>query len=70
MYPWRSVGTLVPLIFGIFGIFVWIIYSYCYCKHPMIPLVVLKDRTAAISYFGTMIHGLAVSLSCSGCTAY
>jgi hypothetical protein len=45
---------------GVLGFFAWFIYSYRYCKSPMIPLVVLNDRTAAISYFGTLIQGLAV----------
>jgi hypothetical protein len=62
MYPWRSLGTLLPLILGILGFLTWVVYSYYYCKNPMIPLVVLKDRTAAISYFGTVIQGLAVCI--------
>jgi hypothetical protein len=62
IYPWRSLGTLLPLVLGIVGFISWVIYSYKYCKSPMIPLVVLNDRTAAISYFGTVIQGLAVSL--------
>lgn len=62
MYSWRSYATLLPLIVGVLGILFWIAYSYNFCKKtPMIPLVILRDRTAAISYFGTVVQGLAVS---------
>lgn len=63
MYSWSSWRTLVPLIGGVIVLFGWVIYSYSgIVSSPMIPLVVLNDRTAAISYFGNLVHGLAVRM--------
>lgn len=61
MYSWGSWRTILPLVLGIVILFGWVVYSYSGIKSdPMIPLVVLNDRTAAISYFGNLVHGLAV----------
>lgn len=61
MYLWGSWRTMVPLVVGIIILFGWVFYSYSgIIPNPMIPLVVLNDRTAAISYFGNLIHGLTV----------
>lgn len=62
MFPWGSVGTLLPLLLGAAVLMLWATYSYKFSANPMIPLVVIKDRTAAVSYFGTFVHGLTVSL--------
>ncbi|RDI78683.1 hypothetical protein Vi05172_g11253 [Venturia inaequalis] len=60
MYSWSSWRTLVPLIGGVLVLVGWVMYSYSgIISNPMIPLVVLNDRTAAISYFGNLVHGLA-----------
>jgi len=62
MYSWGSWRTIVPLIVGVVVLLSWMLYSYSgIISNPMIPLVVFKDRTAAISYFGNLVHGLAVS---------
>jgi hypothetical protein len=64
MYSWGSWRTIVPLVVGVVVLFSWVMYSYSgITSNPMIPLVVLKDRTAAISYFGNLVHGLAVRMS-------
>lgn len=61
MYSWSSWQTLVPLIGGVVVLVGWVMYSYSgIISNPMIPLVVLNDCTAAISYFGNLVHGLAV----------
>ncbi|KIW07971.1 uncharacterized protein PV09_01870 [Verruconis gallopava] len=65
LHPWRSAGTLLPLLLGILCLSAWFIYSYKYCKSPMIPAVVLSDRTAAVSFGGTFILGL-----CQFCLIY
>lgn len=61
MFAWNSLATLVPLLLGVLILLIWAMYSYGICKSPMIPLVVLADRTAAISYFGTVLQGIIVS---------
>lgn len=61
MYSWSSWRTLVPLLGGVLVLVGWAVYSYSgIISKPMIPLVVFNDRTAAISYFGNLVHGLAV----------
>jgi hypothetical protein len=62
MFAWNSVATLIPLLLGALLLLIWAMYSYGICKSPMIPLVVLADRTAAISYFGTVLQGIIVSV--------
>jgi len=68
MFAWTSVATLMPLIIGVLLLLIWATYSYGICKSPMIPLIVLADRTAAISYFGTILQGIIVSLPISSTT--
>jgi hypothetical protein len=60
MYNWGSWHTLVPLIVGVCGLIGWAFYEHFGTSNPMIPLTVLRNRTASISYFGTMIHGIIV----------
>jgi len=60
MYPWNSLATQLPLVVGFLLLLIWVLYSYGICKAPMIPLIVLADRTAAISYFGTVLQGVIV----------
>jgi len=61
-YAWNSLATTVPLIAGSLLFLMWSMYSYGICDKPMIPLIVIADRTAAISYFGTVLQGIIVSL--------
>lgn len=57
-YAWDSWRTLVPLIIGIIGLVVFVIYEEKFAVEPLIRLDVFKNRTAAASYFETTIHGM------------
>ncbi|OCK75832.1 MFS general substrate transporter [Lepidopterella palustris CBS 459.81] len=57
MFAWSSWRTILPLVMGIVGLIAWVAYSHFLTANPMIPLRILSDRTTAISYFATLIHG-------------
>jgi MFS family permease len=59
MYPWSSWRTLVPIIVSAVGLVAFVIYEEWLMKkglEPLIRLDVLKNRTAAVTYFGTVIR--------------
>ena len=60
MFPWSSFRTLVPLILGICGLFAFFIYDSYVVKTPLIPLGILNNRTAAVNYIGTLVHGIVL----------
>ncbi|KAG9037477.1 hypothetical protein FRB95_005416 [Tulasnella sp. JGI-2019a] len=56
--PWTSYKTLVPLIFGIFGIAVFFLYEFKVAKEPMVPYELLNNRTSIMGYASASLHGL------------
>ena len=57
-YAWTSWRTLVPLIVGLCGLVSFILYEEYLAPEPLIPLTIFKNRTAAVNYLGTLIHGM------------
>ena len=57
-YAWDSWRTLVPLIVGIFGLIVFVVFEDRFAKEPLIRLDIFKNRTSAASYVQTIIHGM------------
>ncbi|OAX78835.1 hypothetical protein ACJ72_06853 [Emergomyces africanus] len=60
MYEWDSWRTLVPLIIGIVGLIVTMMYEYKFAKDPIIPITIFATRTAIVSYVETVLHGLTL----------
>ena len=58
MYSWSHWRTLVPLIIGIVGNIVFVLYEKFLAKEPLIRLGIFSTRTAVIAYFGTTLHGI------------
>lgn len=58
MYPWSHWRTLVPLLVSLAGIVAFIVWEELYATIPLIPFRVVKNRTAAVNYLGTFLHGL------------
>ena len=59
MYPWNHWRTLVPLILSAFGLIAFVVYQEWLARRgrePLIPLEVVKNRTAAVTYFDTFIR--------------
>ena len=48
----------MPLLIGIAGLVLFVIFEEYVAEEPLIRLDVFKNRTAAASYFQTTIHGL------------
>ena len=57
-YAWDSWRTLVPLLIGVAGLILFVIFEEYVAEEPLIRLDVFKNRTSAASYFETTIHGL------------
>jgi hypothetical protein len=45
-YPWSSYRILVPLVLGLVGIGIFIAYERYYAKEPVVPFVLLSNRSS------------------------
>lgn len=66
MYPWNHWKTILPLILGVVGVAIFIVYSKLTPLDPLIRGSIFQRRTASISCFGTVIQGTIVSFPLSG----
>ncbi|KAL9036360.1 MAG: hypothetical protein Q9214_006169 [Letrouitia sp. 1 TL-2023] len=57
-YPWSSFRTLLPLCLGIAGLLTFVLYEEIVATEPLIRMVIFKNRTAAVSYASTVLHGM------------
>ncbi|CAL5867238.1 uncharacterized protein PFLUO_LOCUS1453 [Penicillium psychrofluorescens] len=57
-YAWDSWRTLVPLIVGTAGLLVFAFYEYRFASDPIIPPVIFQNRTATVSFIGSVLQGL------------
>ncbi|KAH7086715.1 major facilitator superfamily domain-containing protein [Paraphoma chrysanthemicola] len=57
-YPWDSWRTLVPLIVCAFGMIAFVIHIEYFAPHPLIRTSVFKNKSAAILFVTTTIHGI------------
>ena len=60
MFAWSSFRTLVPLILGICGLGIFVLYETYLAKTPLIPLRIFSNRTAVVNYIGTLVHGIVL----------
>ena len=60
MFPWSSFRTLVPLILGVCGLILFVMLETYVAKTPLIPLRIFSNRTAAVNYIGTLVHGMVL----------
>ncbi|KAL0960432.1 hypothetical protein HGRIS_005475 [Hohenbuehelia grisea] len=51
--PWSSSRVLVPLILGLVGLGVFILYEAIFAKFPLIPFQVMSNRTSVSGYLQT-----------------
>ena len=58
LYDWGSWHTLVPLIIGAVGLAVFTFYEWRFASNPIIPPSIFQNRTASVSYIGTVLQGL------------
>ncbi|CAA7268857.1 unnamed protein product [Cyclocybe aegerita] len=57
-FPWSSGKNLGPLIAGIFGLGATLVYEALWAVDPMIPFVVLSNRTTVSGYIATFVQGM------------
>lgn len=57
-YPWDSWRTLVPMLVSFVGLVVFVIHQEYIAPEPLIRTSVFKTTTAAVTYLGTVIHGI------------
>lgn len=57
-YAWNSWHTLVPLMVGLAGLASFVAYEEFGATEPLIPPGIFKNRTAAVNYIGTVVHGM------------
>ncbi|KAL4246492.1 MFS transporter superfamily protein [Abortiporus biennis] len=62
-YPWTSWHTLVPLIIGLVGIVVFVIYEFTLATEPIVPPALLSNRTSISGYIQTFLTPI-VMLAC------
>ncbi|KAM0753017.1 MFS general substrate transporter [Meredithblackwellia eburnea MCA 4105] len=60
-YPWSSARTLVPLIFGVFGMGAWL-YLETKLEYPTVPWEILRRRSTFAGYLQTLIQASSSSL--------
>ncbi|MCJ1464044.1 hypothetical protein MMC07_002654 [Pseudocyphellaria aurata] len=58
MYDWDSWRTLVPLLVGAVGLVTFVLFEKYVASEPLIRLSVFMNRSAAVNYAGTVIHGM------------
>ncbi|KAI0898730.1 MFS general substrate transporter [Annulohypoxylon nitens] len=58
-YPWSSWRVLFPLILGLVGLGVFILYELSrWCVEPMTPPHLFRNRTSIVAFYLTFIHSL------------
>ena len=57
-YAWDSRRDLALRIFGLIVIVVFVTFEEFIASEPLIRLDLFKNRTAAASYFETILHGM------------
>jgi len=54
-FPWSSAKVLVPLIIGIVGLLVFMVYETFVCERPLVPIHILQNRTSFSGYLQILI---------------
>ena len=58
-YSWTTWHVLVPLILGIIGLIILGLFETSrFCKFPIVPATLFRNRTAAIVYINTFINSM------------
>ncbi|KAE8362114.1 major facilitator superfamily domain-containing protein [Aspergillus caelatus] len=60
LYAWDSWRTLVPIIVGPCGLVAFAFYEYYVAEYPMIPPSIFNNRTATVTYIGSVVQGLVL----------
>jgi hypothetical protein len=58
LHSWNSVNILCALVFGAVGIAVFALYEIGVAPHPMMPMRIFYNRTAASALLSSMVNGV------------
>ena len=59
-YAWNSAATLVPLILGVVGLAITIVYECRLAKHPFLQQSLFKDMGCTVTYLAAVAQGIVV----------
>lgn len=60
-YPWSSAHVLSPLIIGLVGLCVFVIYEIYFCKPPIVPIVLRMTWTGASGYLQNFVMAVVLA---------
>ncbi|TBU29033.1 major facilitator superfamily domain-containing protein [Dichomitus squalens] len=60
VYPWSSARVLVPLLVGLGGMGLFLLYEARIARHPMVPFIILSNRTSFSGYLQTFINPIVM----------
>ena len=60
VYPWNDYHTILPLCLSSVGMICFCLYEYFLATNPLIPFVIFKNWSSAITFVCTILHGLVL----------
>ena len=60
LHPWVSAQSIIPLVVGVVGLALFVVYQGLWARNPLMPLRIFSRRTAAAGYISTFFHGFIV----------
>ncbi|KAI0720826.1 major facilitator superfamily domain-containing protein [Cerioporus squamosus] len=64
-FPWSSPQVIAPLVIGLLGFAAALLYDRYYASHPVVPAIIINNRTSLGGYIASFLHGLVVnSVAC------
>lgn len=60
VYPWDNYRIIVPLVAGSFGLGIFVLYEWRWCKNPAFPHEIVANRTSVTAFFLTIIHSVTM----------
>ena len=58
--PWSSAEVITPLVIGVCGIAIFLVYEGKWARQPMVPLRIFRNRTAISGYVSSWLHALVM----------
>ena len=65
MYPWKSARTLVPMLVGVIGLVVFMLFEWYTARqgrNTIITIDIFRTTTACANFYNTFIHGVCMWL--------
>ncbi|KAK7937184.1 major facilitator superfamily transporter [Apiospora aurea] len=69
-YAWDSAATLVPLILGIVGLAITVVYEHLFAKHPFLEKSLFKDTGSIVTYMAAVAQGIVLYSALYYCPFY